>query len=66
MTSAHRHERTVAATRRYLRQKADIASVWLRTISENEMLKTYQGYPHGMPTTKAETINADILAFLQA
>ncbi len=30
------------------------------------MLKTYQGYPHGMPTTKAETINADILAFLQA
>jgi non-heme chloroperoxidase len=29
-------------------------------------LKTYQGYPHGMSTTQAETINADILAFLQA
>jgi non-heme chloroperoxidase len=31
----------------------------------NGTLKTYQGFPHGMPTTEAETINADILAFLQ-
>jgi hypothetical protein len=23
-----------------------------------------QGFPHGMPTTQAETINADLLAFL--
>jgi non-heme chloroperoxidase len=29
-------------------------------------LKTYSGFPHGMPTTEAETINADLLAFLQA
>ena len=29
-------------------------------------LKTYKGFPHGMPTTKAETINADLLAFIQA
>ena len=29
-------------------------------------LKTYQGFPHGMPTTQAETINADLLAFLKA
>jgi non-heme chloroperoxidase len=29
-------------------------------------LKTYQGFPHGMPTTQAETINADLLAFLQS
>jgi non-heme chloroperoxidase len=28
-------------------------------------LKTYTGFPHGMPTTQAETINADLLAFLQ-
>jgi len=28
-------------------------------------LKTYQGFPHGMPTTEAETINADLLAFLK-
>ena len=27
-------------------------------------LKTYPGFPHGMPTTQAETINADLLAFL--
>ncbi len=31
----------------------------------NGTLKTYQGFPHGMPTTQAETINADLLAFLQ-
>jgi non-heme chloroperoxidase len=28
-------------------------------------LKTYQGFPHGMPTTHAETINADLLAFFK-
>lgn len=29
-------------------------------------LKVYQGMPHGMPTTHADQINADLLAFLQA
>ncbi len=29
-------------------------------------LKTYKDYPHGMPTTHAETINADLLAFLKS
>ena len=29
-------------------------------------LKAYPGFPHGMPTTNAERINADILAFLTA
>jgi non-heme chloroperoxidase len=29
-------------------------------------LKTYKGFPHGMPTTQAETINADLLSFLKA
>src|SRR3954469_17062394 len=33
---------------------------------QNRTLKTYQGLPHGMPTTHAETINADLLAFLQS
>lgn len=28
-------------------------------------LKTYKGFPHGMPTTQAETINADLLAFIK-
>ena len=32
---------------------------------KNGILKTYQGFPHGMPTTEAETINADLLAFLK-
>ena len=31
----------------------------------NGILKTYPGFPHGMPTTHAEVINADILAFLR-
>jgi non-heme chloroperoxidase len=29
-------------------------------------LKTYHGFPHGMPTTQAETINPDLLAFIQS
>jgi len=33
---------------------------------KNGTLKTYSGFPHGMPTTQAETINADLLAFLRA
>jgi non-heme chloroperoxidase len=28
-------------------------------------LKSYPGFPHGMPTTNAETINADLLAFIK-
>jgi non-heme chloroperoxidase len=32
---------------------------------KNGTLKTYKGFPHGMPTTEAETINADILAFIR-
>jgi non-heme chloroperoxidase len=33
---------------------------------KNGTLKTYKGFPHGMPTTEAETINADLLAFLKS
>jgi len=33
---------------------------------KNGTLKTYKGFPHGMPTTEAATINADILAFIKA
>jgi non-heme chloroperoxidase len=32
---------------------------------QNGTLKTYEGFPHGMPTTQADTINADLLAFLR-
>jgi non-heme chloroperoxidase len=32
---------------------------------KNGILKTYKGFPHGMPTTEAETINADLLAFIK-
>jgi non-heme chloroperoxidase len=29
------------------------------------ILKTYKGYPHGMITTEAQTINTDLLAFIK-
>jgi hypothetical protein len=32
---------------------------------KNGTLKTYKSFPHGMPTTGAPTINADLLAFLK-
>ena len=33
---------------------------------KNAKTKFYPGFPHGMPTTQAETINADLLAFIQS
>ncbi|HDR2642531.1 TPA: alpha/beta hydrolase [Enterobacter asburiae] len=32
----------------------------------NSVLKIYPGFPHGMHTTHADTINADILAFIRS
>ena len=33
---------------------------------QNGTLKIYPGFPHGMPTTHADVINADLLAFIQS
>ncbi|HEY0616472.1 MAG TPA: alpha/beta hydrolase [Kribbella sp.] len=33
---------------------------------QNGTLKTYKDYPHGMPTTQADVINADLLEFLKS
>ena len=33
---------------------------------KNGTLKTYKSFPHGMPATNADTINADLLAFLRS
>jgi non-heme chloroperoxidase len=35
------------------------------TLLQHGSIKTYPGYPHGMATTHAEVINADILAFIE-
>ncbi len=32
---------------------------------KNGTLKTYKGFPHGMPTTHVDIINADLLAFIE-
>jgi non-heme chloroperoxidase len=34
-------------------------------ILKKATLKVYPGFPHGMPTTNADRINGDLLAFLQ-
>lgn len=42
------------------------AGVRSAQLLRNGELKLYKGYPHGMPTTHAETINADLLAFVRS
>src|ERR1700709_2713025 len=42
---------------------ADSAPLTAKLV-KNGTLKTYKGFPHGMITTQAETINADLLAFI--
>jgi len=43
---------------------ADSAPLSARLL-RNSTLKTYKGFPHGMPTTNADHINADLLAFIK-
>jgi non-heme chloroperoxidase len=42
------------------------AGVLSAKVLKNSTLKIYPGFPHGMPTTHADTINADLLAFIKA
>ena len=42
------------------------AGVLSAKLLPNGTLKTYKGYPHGMPTTHADVINADLLAFIRS
>jgi non-heme chloroperoxidase len=42
------------------------AGVLSAKLIPNATLKIYPGFPHGMCTTEADTINADLLAFLQS
>ncbi|WP_153786388.1 alpha/beta fold hydrolase [Pseudomonas sp. EMN2] len=42
------------------------AGVRSAELLRNGTLKLYKGYPHGMPTTHAEAINADLLAFVRS
>jgi len=51
---AAQYRRLVVPTSALLRE---VGGIWV---------KTYQGFPHGMPTTQADTINADLLAFVQS
>ncbi len=44
---------------------ADSAPLTAKLV-KNGTLKTYKGFPHGMITTEADTINADLLAFIKS
>ncbi|MER8807713.1 alpha/beta hydrolase [Mesorhizobium australicum] len=44
---------------------ADSALLSIKLLKKGE-LKVYKGFPHGMATTHAEIINADLLAFFKA
>jgi non-heme chloroperoxidase len=41
------------------------AALMSAKIVKGAKLKVYPGYPHGMPTTHADRINADLLAFIK-
>jgi non-heme chloroperoxidase len=41
------------------------AALMSAKLVKNATLKVYPGFPHGMPTTNADQINADLLAFIQ-
>lgn len=42
------------------------AALMSAKIVKNAKLKVYPGFPHGMPTTNADQINADLLAFFKS
>lgn len=43
-----------------------LTAVKAAKLLKNAKLITYPGFPHGMPTTEAATINADLLAFFNS
>jgi non-heme chloroperoxidase len=43
-----------------------ISAVKAIKLLKNGTLISYPGFPHGMPTTEAATINKDILAFIDS
>ena len=44
---------------------ADSALLGIKLLKQGT-LKVYEGFPHGMCTTHADVINADLLAFIQS
>jgi non-heme chloroperoxidase len=44
----------------------DDSGVLSAQLVQDGTLTIYPGFPHGMPTTQADTINADLLAFIES
>jgi non-heme chloroperoxidase len=51
---------------RFIPASWSFASLLAAKLLKHSELKVYKGYPHGMATTHADVINADLLAFLKA
>jgi hypothetical protein len=49
------------------RSNLSLRSQWSKSVKlvKNGTLKTHPGFPHGMPTTNADQINADLLTFFK-
>ena len=62
------HERTVARdnTVSYANRLLQIEKTKWRHSLAGCKLKVYEQFPHGMCTTNADVINADLLAFLKS
>jgi hypothetical protein len=61
-----RHRRWVTATvgLAFIPLASAVALLSLNTLGTDGT--SSKGFPHGMPTTQAQTINADLLAFVQS
>jgi non-heme chloroperoxidase len=44
----------------------ELTAVKAAKLVKNGKLISYPGFPHGMPTTEAATINSDLLAFINS
>jgi hypothetical protein len=55
---------SVAAT--LLPRSLAATSLLQAQLVKNATLKGYKGFPHGMATTHADVINADLLAFIKS
>ena len=59
---AQRHNTTTSRPSSY---RSGTSALLLSKLLKNGTLKVYEKYPHGMATTHADVINADLLAFIK-
>jgi hypothetical protein len=65
-TIRREHLSILRAIQYYIRNKKPITGAKSVKLLKNGTLKSYPGLPHGMPTTHAAQINADLLEFIKS